>query len=214
MPPWNPVETELTTAATDALLGLLCLALAAGLVLLPTPALWKRNVWIAALVCMAAGSLLGAVAHGFALGETTRALLWKPLYLSLGLAVALVVVAAAGDWWGDVTARRLLPWAMAAALAFFAVSQLFGGAFVIFIAYEGVATVAALAIYAMLARSGTPGASAVTVGLALSLVAAVVQMSSLSLRLLVRFDHNGLFHLLQIVAVIVMATGVRRSLAA
>ena len=71
MPVWNPVETELTTAATDALLGVLCVALAVGLVLLPTPSPWKRNVWIAVLACMAVGSLLGAVAHGVALREAT-----------------------------------------------------------------------------------------------------------------------------------------------
>lgn len=213
MPAWNPVETELTTAATDALLGLLCLALAAGLLLSPTLSPWKRHVWLAVLVCMAVGSLLGAVAHGFALRETTRTVLWKPLYLSLGLVVALVVVAAAGDWWGEATARWLLPWALAAALGFFALSQMLGGAFVIFIAYEGAATLVALVIYGMLATRGAPGASAVTAGLVLSLVAALVQMSSLSLRVIVRFDHNGLFHLVQIVAVIVMSTGIRKSLA-
>lgn len=213
MPPWNSVETELTTAATDALLGVLCVVLAAGLALSPAPVLWKRNVWIAVLLCMALGSLLGAVAHGFDLPEATRTFVWKPLYLSLGLAVALVVVAAAGDCWGDATARWLLPWALVTALGFFVASQLLGGAFVIFLVYEGVATLVALAIYGMLAARGTPGAAAVTAGLVLSLLAALVQMSSLSLRLWVRFDHNGLFHLVQIVAVIVMSIGIRKGLA-
>ncbi len=209
---WNPVETELTTAATDALLGLLCVGLAVWLALSPVPAPWRRTVWVAVLACMAAASMLGAIAHGLALSDATRAMVWKPLYLSLGLAVALVVVGAAGDCWGEPTARWLLPWAVAAAVAFFAASQLLGGAFVIFLAYEGAATLAALAIYGTLAAKGMPGAPAVTAGLALSLVAAVVQMSGLSLRVGVRFDHNGLFHLVQIVAVITLAIGLRRGM--
>lgn len=207
------VETELTTAATDALLGLVCLALALGLVLLPDAAPWKRNVWLAVLLLMAVGSVLGAVAHGLVLREATRSALWKPLYLSLGLAVALVAVGAVYDGWGEAWARRLLPWAVAAGLAFFAASQWMGGAFAIFIAYEAVATVAALAIYVTLAMRGAlPGAALMAGGIALSLVAAVVQLGPWSLRIGVRFDHNGLFHLLQTVAVLVLAAGVRAGL--
>lgn len=207
------VETELTTAATDAVLGLLCVGLAVSLAMIPVPAPWKRNVWIAALVCLAVGSLLGAVVHGLTMSESLRNRLWKPLYLSLGLAVALVVVAAVCDWSGEATARRLLPWAIAAGVVFFAASQSLGGAFVVFVAYEAVATLTALVIYALLAlHGGMPGASFLAAGLALTLVAALVQVSSLSARLVVRFDHNGLFHLVQIVAIIVMAGGVRASL--
>lgn len=207
------IETELTTAATDAVLGLLCAGLAARLATLPVHTPWKRNVWIAALLCMTAGSLLGAVVHGFTMSESLRNALWKPLYLSLGLAVALVVVAAVCDWSGEATAGRVLPWAMATAVLFFAASQWLGGAFLIFLIYEGVATLTALAIYTTLAvRGDLPGASLLATGLALTLVAALVQVSSLSARVVVRFDHNGLFHLVQIVAIIVMAGGVRASL--
>jgi hypothetical protein len=49
-------------------------------------------------------------------------------------------------------------------------------------------------------------------GVALSLAAAAVQVSPLSLRLGVRFDHNGLFHLIQIAGVVLLAAGVRQSL--
>lgn len=213
MPPLNPIETELTTGATDALLGLLCLGLAAALTGLPTTLLFKRNVWLAVLICMAAGSLLGAVAHGFDLSESTRNLLWKPLYLSLGLAVALVAVGAAYDWWGAETAWRILPWALVAAVVFFAVTQVLGGAFVIFLAYEAVAILTALTIYTLLAMRGTmPGAAAATLGLVLSLVAAIVQMTSWKLTVGWTFDHNGLFHFVQMVALVVMSSGIRQSL--
>lgn len=206
-------ETELTTAATDAVLGLLCVVLAITLWTSPASAAWKRHVWVAALACMAVGSFLGAVAHGLELRDATRAAIWKPLYLSLALAVAMVVVGAVYDWWGEATARQTLPWAIAAGIGFFALSQWLGGAFVIFIAYEAVATLLAFGIYALLATKGSlPGAGLLATGVALSLVAAGVQVSSASLRVGVRFDHNGLFHLVQMVAVVMMTVGVRASL--
>jgi hypothetical protein len=209
------IETELTTAATDAVLGALSIGLAVHLATMSVHAPWKRNVWIATLLCMAVGSWLGAVVHGFTMSESLRDALWKPLYLSLGLAVALVVVAAIGDWSGDETAQRALPWAIVAAVLFFGASQWLGGAFAIFIVYEGAATLAALAIYTTLAvRGDRPGASLLATGLALTVVAAIVQVSNLSARVVVRFDHNGLFHLLQLVAITLMAGGARASLRA
>jgi Family of unknown function (DUF6962) len=208
-----PSETERSTAATDALLGLVSLALAVVLITTPTSAVWKRNIWVGVLLLTSCGSLLGAVAHGIVLRDAVLSALWKPLYLSLGLAVALVFVGAARDWWGEPVAQLMLPWAIAAALAFFAASQLLGGAFVLFIVYEGVATTVALVIYVTLAIRGVlPGASAIAAGIFISLVAAVVQVSSLRLRVGVTFDHNGLFHLIQTVGITVMTVGVRSSM--
>ncbi len=207
-------ETELTTAATDAVLGILCLFLAVQLLATPAPAVWKRGVWVGVLGLMSCGSLLGAVAHGLEMTEATRALIWKPLYLALGLAVALVVVGAAHDWWGEAVARGLLPWALGVGLFFFIATQLLGGAFQLFIIYEAAATLAALFVYVTLAATaGMPGAPALALGIALSLVAAAVQVSSLTVWIGVRFDHNGVFHLIQMAGVIAIAIGVRASLA-
>lgn len=213
VPSLTTSETELTTAATDALLGALCLFLAGWLSAMPVSASWKRGVWVAALLCMAVGACLGAVAHGVELRSSTRDAIWKPLYLSLGLAVALVAVGASFDGFGETVARRLLPAALISAVVFFVATQLFGGAFVLFILYEAVAIVSALAVYATLAmRDRMPGALVVTAGLVVSLVAAALQATSLSARVIVRFDHNGLFHIVQMVAVALMALGVRLSL--
>jgi hypothetical protein len=209
-------ETERTTAATDALLGLLCLGLAAAFATHPLVGdglRWKRHVWVAAFACLAGGSMLGAVAHGFVLSDSVKATLWRPLYLLLGLSVAFVAVGALHDWRGEAAARVLLPWAMVSAVGFFAVTQIRDGAFVLFLAYEGVAMLFALAVYLSLAaRAGMPGAAVVAAGLAMTLVAAAVQASSLSLRVGVTFDHNGLFHLIQMPALVLIAAGVRASL--
>jgi hypothetical protein len=210
---FNRSETELTTAATDALLGVVCLAAALQLLTIATAAGWKRALWVTVLGLLSCGSWLGAIAHGLQLSAAVRTAIWRPLYLSLGLAVALMLVGAFYDWRGEASARALLPWALLVGVLFFAATQLLGGTFILFVAYEGVATVVALVIYAALViNGGMPGAGAIAVGIALSLIAAAVQASDLSVRVVVRFDHNALFHVVQIAGVIALAAGLRASL--
>ncbi len=206
-------ESEATTAATDALLGVVCLA-AAGVVLTTgTPFTWARALWTWAFTLLAGASLLGAVAHGLQMSAARRAALWQPLYLSLGLAVALVAVGAVHDWRGVAAARSLLPWALGAAALFLVAASAAGGAFVIFIVYEAAALVTALVIHGLLVVRGTPpGAPALALGVAISLAAAGVQVSGARVRLVWQFDHNGLFHLAQIPGVVALALGVRANL--
>jgi hypothetical protein len=206
-------ETELTTAATDLLLALLCFLLSQRLGGLPAVAVWKRGVWTGMLALLSFASLLGAVVHGIELRTTVRKGLWKPLYLSLGLSIALLLVGATYDGWGESAARLVLPWALLSGVLFFAMTELLGGSFLLFIAYEGIVAFVALAVYVRLASSGgLPGAAAIVLGIALSIVATAVQASRASLRILVKFDHNGLFHLLQMVGIAVLVEGVRASL--
>jgi hypothetical protein len=205
--------TELTTAGSDLLLGVVCVLLAAWLLSARTDATWKRSLWALVFGLLGVGSFFGAAAHGLDLTDGVRDALWHPLYLSLGVAVAFFVVAALCDWRGEPVARTVLPWAALTGCGFFAVTQIFGGSFLIFVAYEAVALLAAFAVYGVLAAGGQqPGAVFCAAGMALSLAAAGVQASRAELRLVVPFDHNGLFHVLQLIAIIVLGVGVRRSL--
>lgn len=207
----NGPVTELTTAATDAALAIVCAGLAVRFARRPGNDGPRARLWSWVFGLLAAGSALGAVAHGLALGDDVRWALWQPLYLSISLTVALVFVAAIRDGWGPSAARRLLPFALAAAAAFYAVTLVSGGAFGAFVLYEGVAMTVALAVYVGLAVSGRrPGAPLVAAGLALTLAAAAIQASNLSVTVVWPFDHNGLFHLVQVVAVVVMARGLQR----
>jgi hypothetical protein len=158
-------------------------------------------------------SVLGAVAHGFDWTERVRQVLWLPLYLSLGLAAALFLVGAVGDWRGESAGRRVLPVALAAGVGFFGASQSFGGRFSLFIGYEVAIMLAALAIYGFLAATGRlAGAGRISAGIVLTIVAAIVQLSPLQIRIAVPFDHNGLFHLVQMAATVMIASGVRMGL--
>ena len=209
----NPSATELTTAATDAAVGLLCLVVLWRLRAIPAKATWKRALWCWVFGLLGLASALGAVVHGLELSESVRGVLWRPLYLSLGLTVALFVIGGIYDWRGEAAARALLPWAAGMGASFFALTQLLSGAFLIFVVYEATAMVATLAMYVLLSRTGRlVGAGMIAVGIGLSIVAAAVQASPLRVRLIVPFDHNGLFHLVQLIATAVIATGLRRGL--
>jgi hypothetical protein len=204
-------HTELTTAATDAVLAVVCAALVWWL--FDVRPSWPRSVWLWLFALTALASGLGAAAHGFALTDRARNALWQPLYVSLGLTIALFVVAAISDWRGEAAARSFLPWALAIGIGFYAMTYFLNGAFIIFVAYEAIAMFFVLGVYSTLWLSRSlPGAPLIVVGIALSIVAAAVQASTMTVRAGVTFDHNGLFHLIQLVGMVVLASGVRLTL--
>jgi hypothetical protein len=206
---FNPIPTELTTAATDLLLmlvSLACLAAVRGAADRERARLW---IWTFGLLGLAGG--IGAIAHGLAMAPATNDLLWKPLNLALGLTIALFVAAALYDSWGSRVTRRALPALLVVALAFFAVTQLIPGTFLVFVVYEAIAMIAALVLYTRLALTRRlPGAWLIVLGIALTIVAAVVQATQVvQFTLVWPFDHNGAFHLIQIAALPLLAAGLR-----
>jgi hypothetical protein len=205
--------TERTTAATDAILAL---AAAAAILLIRRRAApsFGRGVWQAALVALGVASVLGAVTHGLMLPAATRELLWQPLYLALGVTMALFVVGAVRDWRGDAAGRRALVPMLSVAALFYAITWLTGGDFLAFVIYEACALLFSLLVYLRLAAGARrPGAAAMAAALAVSLTAGAVQASKLgSVRLLWEFDHNGLFHIVQLLGLGLLVAGLRRLL--
>lgn len=208
---FNPSPTELTTAATDAILAVECVAVIIGL-RRHRPAGWRLGLWcwVFGLIAFAGG--LGAVAHGLDLSEAVRTALWGPLYLALGVLVALFAVGAVADWQGPARARRWVPWSVGVGVLFFGLTQLLDGAFLIFVVYEAAAMLGALAIYVGLAAGRRQrGAGTMAFGVLVNLAAAGLQASPVGFRLMVPFDHNGVFHLAQMAGVAVLALGVART---
>ena len=208
------VVTERTTAATDAVLAL---AAAAAIVVLgwTTPPSFGRAVWQAAFASLALASVLGAVAHGLELRSATRELLWQPLYLALGVTMALFVVGAVRDWRGEAASRRVLVPMLVLAVVFYGITRLTHGSFLAFVVYEAAALLFCLGIYLRLATGPAPaGAAAMAAALAVSLAAGVVQASRVGpVRIVWDFDHNGVFHLVQLVGLALLLSGLRRLLA-
>jgi hypothetical protein len=205
-------STERTTAATDLLLAVAALA-GAGLLRRGQPSSLARRIWVAALAAAGLASLLGAVTHGLVLSDGLRALLWQPLYLLLGAAVACFVAGAVGDAWGPERARRVLPPMLLLALGFYVATRLAGGNFLVFVIFQAGGLLAALVLYLLLARRRRPGATLVAAALAASLAAGAIQAdTSLAARLVWEFDHNGLYHLAQLGGLALLLAGLTRTL--
>lgn len=201
---------EQTTSATDAALAAQCIVIAVCLWRGAGCHLWRARLWCWVLGLLALASTLGAIAHGFDMPDRVRDALWVPLYLILGVLVALFVVGAVHDWRGQAAAKRLVPWSIGAGAVLFALTEIFEGAFIVFVAYEAAAMVCALAIYGRLAATRrVAGAGTIAGAIGLSLVAAGAQASDISVRLVVPLDHNGVFHLVQMLSIGVLGLGLR-----
>jgi hypothetical protein len=206
----NPSPGEVTTAETDTMIFVECLIIIAILSRRVPEDRFRNRLWFSIIVLLAFSSLLGAITHGLVISDSFRNGLWKPLYLCLGFVVGLFVVGAVYDWHGRAVAIRLLPWIIGAALVFYGLTEVFKGAFLVFLLYEITGMIAALLIYLFLAvKRKIVGAGVMAIAILMTLLASLVQASGISLTLLVYFDRNGLFHLVQIVALVVLATGLR-----
>ena len=208
------IPTEQTTAATDALLALV--ALGSLLVVLRA----ARNVdrqkasiwaWAFGLLCLA--SALGAVAHGFKMSQQTNDLLWQPLNLALGLTIAMFVVGVVHDAWGEAASRRVLVPMIVVGMAFFGITRLIPGSFLVFVLYEAVAMLFALIVYTALAAQKCPVCAWwMAAGILVTIVAAGIQASgAVYVTVVWEFDFNGIFHIVQMVGVALLVVGLRRA---
>jgi hypothetical protein len=169
-------------------------------------------IWAAAFLCLLVASALGAVVHGVEVGPRVHHLLWLAIYFSLGLLVAFFAMGALYDLRGERAARRMAPVMMAIAILFFAVTQLSDGTFVVFVVYAAAALSFALLGYLRLGLiREQPGARLMTAGILVTLIAAVIQATRLVPQISVvwTFDHNGLFHIVQMLGVVLILAGLR-----
>lgn len=213
---WIDSPTERTTAATDALIAVLtagaALSLYASYAQGPHP--FKVGVWTAAFGLLAAASLLGALAHGFKMSAKTYRLFWQPLNLALGLVIALFAVGVIYDLWGQAAARTALPFLLGVGVVFYAITVFKAGTFLVFIAYEAAAMLFALFGYGYLGLQGSlPGAWLMTAGVLVTIIAAGIQAAGRArLTFVWQFDHNGVFHLVQMPGILLLWVGLAQAL--
>jgi hypothetical protein len=208
----NSLPTEQTTAVTDLLMMLVSIACL--LALRGASDRTRTRLWMGAFGLLGLAGALGSVAHGLAWAPDIYRMIWQPLNLVLGLTIALFVAGAVYDTWGSRVIQRALPALIVVALIFFGVTQLIQGTFLVFVVYEAIAMVTALILYGRLALGRQlPGAWLLVLGIVLTIVAAVIQATQLVRFTLVwPFDHNGAFHLIQIIALPILAAGLRAGL--
>ena len=203
------IPTEQTTALTDLLLALVS---ASGVYWIVRKGLHtdkkKTIIWTTAFTLLTAAALLGAIAHGVKMSADTNELIWQPLNLFLGLSVALFVAGVVYDSNGFKIRKSIFFLILLFSFAFFAITLIFPGLFFVFILYEALAMLFALISYAFLMNRKFPGATYMTLGIFISIIAAIIQsQESLNLNFIWNFDHNGLFHLTQIIGLFFLFSG-------
>lgn len=208
------IPTEQTTAATNVLLAGVAAGCGLALARRRQRAPWKVGLWGAAFGVLTLAAILGASAHGFKMPPQTYHLLWQPLNLLLGSLIALFVAGVVCDAWGKQASRRVLPPMLLAGVAFYLFTLANPGSFLVFVAYQTVCMLFALGVYSWLAwRKRQAGTAWMAAGVLTTMVAAGIQASGqASLHLVWPFDHNGIYHLVQIVGVLLLFVGLRRSL--
>ncbi len=207
---------EQTTAATDIVLALVAfggIVFLLGL-LLNSGELWKISIWSAAIGSIGLAAALGAVAHGLILSRTLHHCSWLVLNLALSLAISLFVVGVVYDLWGFEVSLKTLPILLITGLGFYLTTLFYPGIFFLFIVYEGVALVFALGAYIYLAiQQDLPGAYLMAAGILASIIAAGIQANkSVVVTFIWRFDHNGIYHLVQVVGLMLLLAGLRWSI--
>ena len=204
------IPTEQTTAATDLVIAILAIWAAWKIHhrgYLASPA--KARIWIWIFVLLALGALLGAIAHGFQMDGDTNFLIWQPLNLSLGLSISLFAAAAILDWRGGSMQKGIVPVLLTLGFIFYLITIFIPGSFLVFIIYEALIMLFALIVYILLAAGNKlEGAWWMVSGIMLSIIAAVIQATeSLKFTVIWEFDHNGIFHLVQILGIVLLMRG-------
>lgn len=204
------IPTEQTTAITDLLIAVLAIA-AVTFLRRRGPAGLRGQLWRAVFQLLAIAGLLGGVAHGLVLGETAFTVTWWGTYLALSLLIAAFFLATARDLWGDLSARRLVIPAVVVALAFYGYFVFEPDSFLPFILYESAVMVFALLAYLWLAwRQQLPGSAWIAASIAVNIVAALIQATgSMHFTVVWSFDHNGAFHLVQMLGIALLVRGLR-----
>ena len=205
--------TERASALTDVLVAVLAIICAIRLVRIGASDRQRSGIWSAVFWLLAFSALLGAVSHGIEMPPAVNELLWQPLFLGLGLTVALFAVGMLHDLWGARASRRALPVFLALGVGFYLVRLILAGSFLFFIVFEGVVMVLSFVACSILALRGRlPGAGLMLVGIVLTILAAMAQAVDTVAVPVIWLDHNGVFHVIQLAAILYLVAGIGRGL--
>lgn len=207
------IPIEQTTAMTDAMLAVMAISAAVYLKRIGEKDRSKFIIWVWFFILLAAAATLGSIAHGFKMSEEFNMFLRHSLNLSLYLSVSLLVVAVVIDIRGEFIAYRILPVILSIGVCLFSLTLFWPGGFLVFIIYASLALLFALGGYLRLAPKGRlEGAWVMVLGILVTIIAGGVQTGkALSFTLIWSFDHNGVYHLIQMMGIVLLASGLRKA---
>jgi hypothetical protein len=191
--------SEPTTLATDYLLAAVT-AVTAVLILRHAAAQNSRRLWGVACVALALGAALGGTYHGFQIEA-----LWKPTVMVVGLASCGMLAGSAFATTRGGLRQGLITLALVKLVAFWLWTWR-DDRFIWVVADTGAAFAAVALLH--LWRLREPGSRWILGGVGLSVAAAAVQASGFDLQR--HFNHNDLYHVIQIAAMLAYYRGVRQ----
>lgn len=173
----------------------------------------RGRLWRGVFYLLSIASLLGTLAHGFVLTAGVNSGIWYVMYFVLALVVAMFVLATTLDVMGEKYARRVLPAVLVIAAGFYMCAVVNPESFLPFILYEVVAMLLAFAGYTWLMLKHTlPGAGWIAAGIVTTILAAAVQATgATSFTFIWSFDHNGVYHLIQMPGLVWIVMGLKQS---
>lgn len=174
--------------------------------------MWTQ-VWAWVFALLSIASLIGAAAHGLEMAESIETAIWSPAYLALGLTMALFVIAAITMSVGHEKSRRLLLPAVMVALAFFTITQIWSDSFLLFVIYECIAMLLSLTLYSMCFwQRRSAGSGFLAAGVLFGILAAIIDtQKTLHITLIWEFNNHGLFHLVQMISLLLLTIGIARA---
>ena len=199
--------SEPVTLATDYLLASLTLFLAWRLHARAERQL-ARIAWALAFLALGTGAALGGTWHGFAtIDASLRVVLWKATVLAIGVASAAMIFGSARAMAGPALRRGLAGFAVVA-FVIYAGWMLFHNAYVFVVVDTAAAMVIVAALHAFPpAAWRSPGSRWMVAAVVLSAIAAAVQACRWAPH--PNFNHNDLYHVLQMVAMALFYAGAR-----
>jgi len=168
-----------------------------------------QRLWAVAFAFISLGALLGGVSHGFAryLSETQSSWTWKATVYSVGLSMLFAVAGTVVGTRLRYAARTVLHILNVAAFAVYAVWMIGHDDFV-YVIYHYVPAMLGLALIQLFAwRSGAESAPWMIGGVVVALAGAIVQQSGFTIHR--HFNHNDLYHIIQILGLWLMYRGSR-----
>jgi hypothetical protein len=200
--------TEPMTMMTDYVMGALAFVLAMRIVGDASAGRQlSGRLWAAALVMTAVAAFLGGTYHGFIQwlpGASGRAL-WKATLLATGIGSACLLAAAVTAATAGALQRALLA-VVAVKLLVYVWTIATKDQFALVIADYGTALLAvALAAWVIRPSGLTPAAWWITGGVAVAAVAGAIQWARLAPH--VHFNHNDLFHVVQMASLYLLYRG-------
>ncbi|MDH3441333.1 MAG: hypothetical protein OEM63_11320 [Gammaproteobacteria bacterium] len=169
------------------------------------------QLWGIGFLWVGLGAFLGGTSHGFAvyLGDPAYAAIWKATVYSIGLSASFAVAGSIGSSTVRDSSKRLLHALNVAAFAVYGVWMINHSGFVFVILHyvPAMTAIALLHVYAYL-QDRAPHASLIIAGVVATLLGAAIQRSGFSLHR--HFNHNDLYHLVQVGSLVLFYLGVVR----